>query len=84
MMFCGGEEVRFAQCVLSTPEALEKPLVGCESTVEVCPVVDKLPPLSFQLKVLGGEKPMSWWRPVGCDCVHGSRLGRKCDGRRVG
>ena len=61
----GGEEMRFVDGMLPSAKLAEKSLVGGEAGVEVSTVLGELPAVSFELEVVGNERPVEWWHPVG-------------------
>ena len=56
MVFCGGEEVWFADCFLARSKSWKESLVGGKAGEEVCSMLGKLPGLGFQLEVVGNER----------------------------
>ena len=59
------EEGWFLECALTSSEALEEALVSGKAGEQVCSVFGELPTLSFEFKVVGNERPVKGWRPVG-------------------
>ena len=57
--------MRFTDCALASAELAEESLVGGQAGVEVSSALGELPTLSFELEVLGDERPVERWRPVG-------------------
>ena len=56
-----------------------------EAGEKVCSVFGELPALGFEFEVMGNERPVERWHPVGkYGRVRGSRLGRKCHVKGVG
>ena len=51
--------------MLPSAELSEKSLVGCQAGVEMSSVFSELPTLSFELEVVGDERPVEWRHPVG-------------------
>ena len=64
-MFAGCEKVWFTNCLLSSAQAAEEPLVGGEAGVEVGSVFGELPTLGFEFEVLRDEGPVERRHPVG-------------------
>ena len=60
----GGEEMWFVDGMLPSAELAEKSLVGGHTGVKVSTVFGELPTLSFELEVVGYERPVEWRRPV--------------------
>ena len=56
--------MRFSEGVLALPKASEKSFVGGQSGVEVGSVFCELPALSFELEVVGNERPVEGRHPV--------------------
>ena len=54
----------FSESVLALPKASEKSFVGGQSGVEVGSVFCELPALSFELEVVGNERPVEGRHPV--------------------
>ena len=65
----GGEEMGFANGMLSPAKLAEKSLVGGEARVEVGAVFCELPTLSFEFEMMGYEGPIERWHPVGNEVV---------------
>ena len=63
-MFAGCEKVWFTNCLLSSAQAAEEPLVGGEAGVEVGSVFGELPTLGFEFEVLRDEGPVEGGHPV--------------------
>ena len=61
----GGEEMWFVDGMLPSAELAEKSLVGGHTGVKVSTVFGELPTLSFELEVVGYERPVEWRHPVG-------------------
>ena len=55
----------FMNGMLPSAELSEKSLVSCQAGVEVGSVFCELPTLSFELEVVGDERPIEWRHPVG-------------------
>ena len=65
MVFAGCEKVWFADCLLSSAQAAEEPLVGGKARVEVGSMLGELPSLGFEFEVLRDEGPVERRHPVG-------------------
>ena len=65
----GGEEMWFVNGMLPSAELAEKSFVGWQAGVEMSAAFCKLPPLSFELEVVGDERPIEWRHPVGNEVV---------------
>ena len=59
----------FVNGMLPSAELSEKSLVGCQAGVEMSSVFSELPTLSFELEVVGNERPIEWRHPVGNEVV---------------
>ena len=55
MVFGGGEEMWFADCLLTPSKSSEKPLVGGKAGEEVSSTFGELPALGFQIKAARNE-----------------------------
>ena len=55
----------FVDGMLPSAELAEKSLVGGHAGVKVGTVFGELPTLSFELEVMGYERPVEWRHPVG-------------------
>ena len=55
----------FVDGMLPSAELAEKSLVGGRTGVKVSTVFGELPTLSFELEVVGDERPVEWRHPVG-------------------
>ena len=61
----GGEEMWLVDGMLPSAKLAEKSLVGCQTGVKMSAVFGELPTLSFELEVVGDERPVEWRHPVG-------------------
>ena len=61
----GGKEMWFVDGMLSSAELAEKSLVGGHTGVKVSTMFCELPTFSFELEVMGDERPVEWRHPVG-------------------
>ena len=69
MQLSGSEEMWFVNGMLPSAELAEKSLVGSQARVEMGAVFCELPTLSFELEVVGDERPIEWRHPVGNEVV---------------
>ena len=69
VVFGGGKEVWFSDCLLSSAELAKEPFVCGQARVEMRRVLGELPSLGFELEMLGDERPVERWRPVGDEVV---------------
>ena len=61
--------MRFVNGMLPSSKLAEKSLVGCQAGIEMSAVFGELPTLSFELEVVGDERPIEWRHPVGNEVV---------------
>ena len=59
----------FMNGALPSAELSEKSLVSCQAGIEMGSVISELPTLSFELEVVGDERPIEWRHPVGNEVV---------------
>ena len=64
-MFCGSVKVWFFECLLAEAESSKKAFVSGQSGVKMGSMLGELPPLGFELEMVGDEGPVECGHPVG-------------------
>ena len=65
MVLGRSKEVWFTEGLLSSAKLAKEAFVRGEAGVEVCSMFGELPAFCFELEVLGDERPVERWHPIG-------------------
>ena len=65
VVFGRGIKVWFTKGLLSSAKLAKEAFVGGKAVVEMCSMFCELPAFGFELEVLGDERPIERWHPIG-------------------
>ena len=65
MVLGRSKEVWFTEGLLSSAKLCERGVVGGEAGVEMCSMFCELPAFCFEFEVVGDERPVERWHPIG-------------------